>query len=52
MTSPHSASVYGKIVRSVTGPGRGRSVDFVGIAWRNVGADGREPEDILVSVNG
>ena len=52
MTSLHSTSVYGKIVRSVTGPGRGRSIDFVGMGWRNVGVDGRVIEDFLVSVDG
>ena len=40
-------------MRLVTGPGRGRSMDFAGKAGRmTVGVDGEEIDDRLVSVDG
>jgi hypothetical protein len=46
MTSIHSSSVYGKIVRLVTGPGRGRRIDFAVTAGRDV--DGEDVKDLLI----
>ena len=51
MTSLHSGSVYGIIVRLVTGPGRGRrSIDFGGRVGSGVdgGGDGERNREAFV----